>query len=193
MRKFLINLFINYFINMAQQSTPIENIRDRDSNNGPAINETNLSTAQQILQKYNEMDTGDADTQRQQVNGNMQERQLDPNMNKQQRLQELEDNQRIQQQNMNNNKNKQVQQNTNTNNILNKLNDVIINSQDKLKDVVIVIFLFIGLNLDFFNNLIMHYVPFLFNENSLNMNGIIAKGLVGGLIFYIISTLLVVL
>ena len=37
---------------MAQQSTPIENIIDRNPNNGSAINETNLSTAQQILQKY---------------------------------------------------------------------------------------------------------------------------------------------
>jgi len=180
---------------MAQQSTPIENIIDRNPNNGSAINETNLSTAQQILQKYNEMEAGDADEQRQQVNGNVQQRQLDPNINQQQRLQELEQNQQIHNQNLHkptNQHNNLNNNNNNNNNILQKLK-IIKNSQQKLKDVVIIVFLFISLNLDLVNNLILQYIPMLFNDDKITINGIIAKGIIAGGIYYIISTLLLVL
>jgi hypothetical protein len=181
---------------MVQQSTPIENIVDRNPNNGPAINETNLSTAQQILQKYNEMEAGDADVQRQQVNGNMQHRQMDPSMQQQQRLAELE---KVQQQQQLQQQEQHVQ--SENNNILNntsgsimdKLNMVIQKSQAKLKDVVVVVFLFIALNMGIVNKLLLQYVPFLGNEGSLTMNGIIAKGLIAGVVFYVVSTLLLIL
>jgi hypothetical protein len=183
---------------MAQQSTPIHNITDNNANNEPAINETNLSTAQQILQKYNEMDTGDADSDRQQVNGNMQNRQMDPNMQQQQRLAELERNQQMQMQmQMQMQKQKQEKQENQNNNsvsgILNNLNKIIQKSQDKLKDVIVVVFLFITLNLNVVNKLLISHIPFISTDGVLNINGVISKGVIAGIVFFIISTLLLVL
>lgn len=179
---------------MANQSTPIQNVIESNSNPNPAINETNLSTAQQILQKYNEMERGDADVQRQQVNNNVQQRQLDPGMQQQQRIMELE--QRAQMNNAQQNAQQNVQQNSNKKegSILNKLNVIISKSQDKLKDVVIVVVLFISLNMNIVNTLLGQYIPFILGEDgNVTMNGIIIKGVLTGILFYIISTLLLVL
>lgn len=180
------------------QSTPIQNVTENNINDGPAINETNLSTAQQILQKYNEMEADNSDAQRQQVNGNMQNRQLDPNMQKQQRMAELEKTQLMQQQFQQHRQQMQQQQENNKNNsgvtgILNKFNDIIKNSQEKLKDVVIVVILFIALNLDVVNNILINNIPFISTDGLLNINGVIGKGVVAGVVFFIVSTLLLVL
>ena len=146
------------------------------------------------------MEADNADSQRQQVNDNMQDRQLDPNMQKQQRLAELERTQMMQQQYQQHRQQMEQQQqkkvkknNSGVSGILNKFNNIIQNSQAKLKDVVVVVILFIVLNLDIVNNILIKHIPFISTEGVLNINGVIGKSVIAGIIFFIISTLLVVL
>ena len=118
----------------------------------------------------------DADIQRQQVNNNVQQRQLDPGMQKQQRMIELEQTAKMnnQQNNQQNEQKNGQQNNKNVGSILDKLNVIISNSQDKLKYVVIVVVLFISLNMNLVNNLLGQYIPFILGEDgNITMNGII--------------------
>ena len=181
------------------QATPIHNVFNNKSDNTEAINETNISTAQQILQKYNQLDEDNSDVQRQELNNQVERRHLDPEIQKEQRLLELErmkqeyQKQQFEQQNHIQQNNQQQQPKLNNNGILSKLNLFIKKSQEKLKDTVIVLILFIILNIDIINKLLSKYIPFISNENGITINGVIIKGLIASTIFYLISTLLIVL
>lgn len=180
---------------MSSQCTNIENIKNKTglSSNSAHINETNVSTAQQILQKFNELEAGDNDVQQQALNNDMQKRQLDPELQKQQREIELQkqyiQNQQYMNQQQNNEQvNKPVQK---KDGIIDKIMNLINSSQDKLKYVVIITCLYVGLNLEVTNNLIKKYISFVVNEhNEINMNGIILKGVILGLLYYIMNIVL---
>lgn len=178
---------------MSSQCTNIENIKNKTglNSNSAHINETNVSTAQQILQKFNELETGDNDVQKQALNNDMQNRQLDPELQKQQRELELQkqyiQNQQYmnQQQNVQQNNNQPVQKKEG---IIDKIMELVNSSQDKLKYVVIIACLYVGLNLEVTNNLIKKYLSFVINEhNEINMNGIILKGIVLGMLYFVIN------
>ena len=181
---------------MSKQCTNISDIRDNASSKNNHINETNVSTAQKILQKYNELETGDNDTQKQALNNDIQNRQLDPELQKQQReielqkqyIKNMQENPEFRKQVAQQNENKEEKESSG---IVDTVKNIIENSENKLKDVVIVILLYFALNFDMTNVLIKKYVPYLIDEhNEYTMVGIIAKAVLIGVLFFVISSVL---
>ena len=145
------------------------------------------------MQKFNELETGDNDTQQQTLNNDMQNRQLDPELQKQHREIELQKQFIQNQQYINQQQNSQQvnQQVPKKEGIIDKIIELVNSSQDKFKYIVIIACLYVGLNLEVTNNLIKKYISFVVNEhNEINMNGIILKGIVLGLLYFIINIVL---
>lgn len=180
---------------MSSQCTNIENIKNKTglSSNSAHINETNVSTAQQILQKFNELETGDNDVQQQALNNDMQKRQLDPELQKKHREIELQK-QYIQNQQYINQQQNQQQVNQpvqKKDGIIDKVMELVNSSQDRFKYVIIIAGLYIALNLEVTNNLIKKHISYVINEhNEINMNGIILKGVVLGLLYFVMNIVL---
>jgi len=182
---------------MANKSTPIENIinnNNNNNNNNNQISNDELSTAQQVLQKYNEYETDDNDEQLQRRNERAQNIQMDTVINQQQRIDELE---RIEQENIQLHKQNQEYVQTQDQNknkgfvgdIIDKIKNIIQLSTNKIKDAIIVCIIFIALNLEIVCKLFEQYIPF----DLSGFNGVVIKGVLSGVLYYIVSTLLVIL
>lgn len=175
---------------MSRKSTPINNIiRDNNNNNDSRSEETD--SAQKILEKYNEYETDDNDAQLQRKNERSENIQMDTAINHQQRLSELE---RIEEENYELHRQNKVYANNQQNKgyvvgTIEKIKNILKHSTDKMKDSVIVIVIFIILNLEIVCNLLDKYIPF----DLTGFNGIIIRGVFSGILFYIISTLLLIL
>ena len=174
---------------MSNQSTPIENLQGRD--NGDDEGE-NLTVAQQVLNKYNQMEQEpDADTERAELNQTMENRQLDPSMVNQHRMMEMQKARefQLQQQQQQQQFQQQAPPPPVQKSFMNKIKDSLSNFGKQLKPVFIVILLLFVLGLPMVNKMMVKFIPKISNEMGvMNMKGLILKAILGGLVFYLLNT-----
>ena len=169
------------------QSTPIENLTGRGDED--IDDNENLSTAQQVLEKYNQMEQEpDADTERAQVNQDMEQRQLDQAMINQHRMMEMQRAREYQLQ-------QQQQQQPppppppQKKSFMDKIKTSLSNIGKQLKGTVIVVILFLVLSLPMVNKMMLNVIPKISSDEGLmNMKGLLLKSLLAGVLFYVLNT-----
>lgn len=196
----------------ATRSTPIQNLQNPtlNQNNGP-----NISTAEGVLQKYRELendipmpargdqpsvyippqggqprqpDDVDADTERAQFNQQMQSRQMDPTLAQQHRRMEMERAQHAQQ--MHQQPPPPMQQ-LSSPGLMDRVRNLFGNFRNNVKSLVVVVVIFLLLNIDPLNAILLRFIPFLGDGlGNMAFKGTLFKALLAGVLYIIINNVL---
>jgi len=185
---------------MENYSTPIENIMHKDDTDNDTDN-SNLTTAAKVLQKYNELENNQPDEQynRDQINNETVQHQFESSYVNDHRMNELNRVHQYQQQQQyaeqyppqqqtqyyqNPELNKQVQ----NKGVMSKFKNITNSIFNNLLITLVVVGLFILFNLKVVDTTLIKLLPSLGNGyNGVNMKGLLFKGLLVGIVFLIIK------